>query len=87
MSGKYTPLEKYFTTLPASQQDVTLSFEQIERILNYNLPSSAERYQAWGNNELVGSHVQAHAWIDAGWHKDTVNFTQKWVRFQRMKNK
>ncbi len=34
MAGKYTPLEHYLQDLPASQKEVTLSFEQIERILN-----------------------------------------------------
>ena len=41
MAGKYTPLENYLRDLPVTQKEVTLSFEQIERILNNNLPSSA----------------------------------------------
>jgi hypothetical protein len=34
MAGKYTPLENYLRDLPASEKEVSLSFEQIERILN-----------------------------------------------------
>lgn len=34
MAGKYTPLENYLRDLPASQNEVTLRFEEIERILN-----------------------------------------------------
>jgi len=85
MAGKYTPLEHYLTALPAIQRDVTLSFEQIERILNDKLPPSAYNHRAWWANEREGQHVHAHAWLDAGWKVNTVNFNQKWVRFLRGK--
>ncbi len=83
MTGKYTPLENYLRDLPVSQKEVILSFEQIERILNDKLPPSAYQYQAWWANQKEGSHVEAFAWMDAGWLVDTVNFTEKWVRFVR----
>jgi len=84
MAAKYTPLEHYLTDLPISQRDVTLSFAQIERILNDKLPLSAMQYRPWWSNEAEGSHVQARAWLDAGWKVDTVNFNGKWVRFLRL---
>lgn len=83
MAGKYTPLKNYLTALSPGQRDVTLSFEQIERILNDKLPPSAYKYQAWWANQKIGSHVEAQAWLDSGWKVDTVNFKEKWVRFQR----
>ncbi len=81
MVGKYTPLEHYLQDLPASQKEVTLPFEQIVRILNDKLQPSAYQYQAWWADEKEGSHVEAFAWLDAGWLVDTVNFTETWVRF------
>lgn len=83
MAGKYTPLKNYLTALSPSQRDVTLSFEQIERILNDKLPPSAYKYQAWWANQKKGSHVEAQAWLDAGWKVDTVKFKEKRVRFRR----
>lgn len=83
MAGKYTPLEQYLRNLPVTQKEVTLSFEQIERILNDKLPPSAYQYQAWWANQKEGSHVEAFAWMDAGWLVDIVNFNEKWVRFVR----
>jgi hypothetical protein len=62
MAGKYTPLEHYLYDLPELQKEVTLSFEQIERILNDKLPPSAYQYQAWWANEKEGNHVNARAW-------------------------
>lgn len=85
MPGKYTPLENYLSGLPAGQREVTLTFEQIERILNDCLPPSAKAYSAWWNNEIEGSHVQARAWMGADWQVETVNLAGKWVRFLRQK--
>jgi hypothetical protein len=34
MAGKYAPLDNYLRDLPESQREVTLRFEEIERILN-----------------------------------------------------
>jgi hypothetical protein len=85
MTGKYTPLEKYLKALTGNKQDVTLSFEQIERILNDKLPASAHRHQAWWANEKEGSHVHAHSWLNAGWKVDSVNQKGKWVRLIRLK--
>ena len=82
MAGKYIPLENYLASLLVSQREVTMNFYQIERILNAKLPASAHQYQAWWRNQKEGTHVEAQAWLDAGWKSDTVNFTSKWVRIR-----
>ena len=83
MAGKYTPLEQHLKAFPAEQRDVTMSFEQIERIINDKLPASAYKYQAWWANEKDGHHVHAHSWMNAGWKVDTLNLQEKWVRLIR----
>ncbi|MBL0348664.1 hypothetical protein [Candidatus Villigracilis affinis] len=55
MTGKYAPLEHHLRGLPASQKEATLSFEQIEGILNDKLPPSAYQYLAWWANQKEGS--------------------------------
>lgn len=85
MAGKYTPLEHYLRDLSMTQKDVTLPFEQVERILNDKLPASAYQHQAWWANEKDGQHVHAHSWMNAGWRVDSVSFTNKWVRLARTK--
>ena len=82
--SKYTPMKHYLAGLPDNTQEITLSFNQIERILDAKLPSSAHRHQAWWSNEQDGRHVQAHSWMNAGWLVDTFNQKEKWVRFRRM---
>ena len=51
MPSKYTPLENYLRDLPESQREVTLGFEEIERILNDKLPASAYEDQRWWKHE------------------------------------
>jgi hypothetical protein len=84
MAGKYTPLENYLRGLPVNQREVILSFEQIERIINAKLPSSAYEYQAWWANEKEGNHVNARAWANAGWKVESVDFNRKRARLVRI---
>jgi hypothetical protein len=83
MTGKYDPLERYLCSLPASQEQVTLSLESIEQVLNDQLPPSAHEHRAWWGNQKRGTHVESIAWMDAGWMVDTVDLKEKWVRFVR----
>ena len=56
--SKYEPLLQYL--LKSDQVLVTLSFRQVEEILDAPLPSSAHRYPAWWENEVSGSHTQSN---------------------------
>lgn len=84
MSGKYTPLENYLHDLPQIQKEVTLTFEQIEGIINDKLPASAYEYQAWWANEKDPHQPEKLAYMNAGWRVDTVNLQEKWVSFVRV---
>lgn len=81
--GKYAPLEVHLLSVPSGQNEVTLQFEGIERMLEAELPPSAYQYQAWWANEADGLHVQAHAWLNAGWIVDHVDQDRRLVRFRR----
>ena len=83
MAGKYTPLEHYLYDLPASQREVTLSFEQIEKILKSPLPVSAYEDQRWWDHEKEGNHVNARAWANAGWKVASLDVNEKWVTLVR----
>ncbi len=84
MAGKYTPLENYLRDLPESQREVTLRFENIERILKDKLPSSAYEDQRWWDKEKEGNHVSARAWSNAGWKVEGLDVNGKWVRLVRV---
>jgi hypothetical protein len=85
MAGKkYAPLENYLRDLPDSQREVTLGFEQIERILNSKLPPSAYEDQRWWQHETEGNHVNKRAWANAGWKVESLDVSEKWVKLVRL---
>lgn len=85
MAGKYAPLENYLRDLPASQREVALAFEQIERILNGKLPSSAYEDRRWWDHEKEGNHVNLRAWSNAGWKIESLDVNKKRVKLVRAK--
>ena len=84
MAGKYMPLEKYLKELPKSTHEITLTFEQIEKILAFKLPSSAYEDRRWWDHEREGNHVNKRAWVNAGWKVDTVDCKKTKARFRRV---
>jgi len=84
MAGKYTPLEDYLRALPKSKKEVRLSFEQIEVILKFKLPSSAYEDERWWMHEKEGNHVNLRAWTTAGWRVESVEVHKKRARLVRI---
>jgi hypothetical protein len=62
--GKYDRLEKHLKL--TSARILSLSFDDVERILGASLPASAFQYAAWWENASDGRHVQARSWLRAG---------------------
>ena len=83
MAGKYTPLENYLRSLPKGQTEVTLAFEEIERILNERLPSSAFEDRRWWDHEKEGNHINKRAWSNAGWKIGSLDVKEKRVKLLR----
>jgi hypothetical protein len=81
MASKYEPLRRYLTGLASDR--VRLSFNEIERILRFSLPNSARRYAPWWAN-TGGSHIQADAWMSAGWRTAQVDVPGEQVTFDRV---
>jgi hypothetical protein len=83
MAENYALLEKYLRDLPLDQEDITITFESIEQILNESLPRSAREEYPWWDNQKKGMQVVTNAWMDAGWMVEIVDLKGKWVRFVR----
>jgi hypothetical protein len=83
MASKYSPLEYYLRDLPESQREVTLRFEEIERILKSKLPSSAYESEKWWEHETEGNHIHKRSWSNAGWSIESLDVNRKWVKFVR----
>ena len=81
--GKYDPLRDYL--IKCGNDEVTLSFADIESILGRALPPSASNYDAWWANigdSPFTQHSHAKSWHSAG-YKAQANRAAKTVRFYR----
>ena len=78
MPSKYDPLKRHLQERPRGE--FSLTFKQIEEVLGFPLPNSAQRPQWWAN-VTGGSHSQSQAWQSAGFEAFLVSGSRK-VRFR-----
>lgn len=79
-TGKYTPLKEYLQSL--EKKEDTLTFSEIEEILEADLPQSAYKYSGWWAN---GGHAHAEYWLEAGWRVEELELGE-YVKFVEMEN-
>jgi len=77
--AKYDRLGRFLVAAGAGKQ--TLTFGRIDQLVG-GLPASARQHRAWWGNEVDGRHVQAGAWIGAGWNAE-VDLAAGIVTFSR----
>lgn len=83
MRGKYEPLTRFFLSIPAQTNELTISFHQIEALLQSQLPESALQYAAWWSYESNPRQPQKNSWQKAGWRMEEVDFSRRQVCFRR----
>ena len=83
--SKYLPLAEYLSRL--EQNEVRLSFSDIEKIIGSTLPRTAHDHDAWwANSRTNDSHNWAHLWLRAGWERADHNRSQQWAVFRRIEH-
>jgi hypothetical protein len=83
--SKYVPLTVF---LKSTKTDyLPMTFVEIERVLGFRLPASAHDHPAWWANDDGPSHVQAKAWLLAGFETQQIDRHAKHVVFKRMSQK
>jgi hypothetical protein len=78
----YDPLREVLAV--RDEPVVQMRFGQIESILGRSLPASARRFRPWWGNERAGTHVHAHAWLNAGRKTANVDLLAETVDFVQM---
>lgn len=81
--SKYQPLLDFLCG--SDQNEITLSFVEIESLIKDSLPNSAKSNRAWWSNRSKGA-LQASAWIEAGYRVENVDFDQQCVTFRQFTN-
>ncbi len=78
---KYAPLENQLRKLTSTHSTITLTFDQIEYVMNNPLSSSAYSCQSWWDNIVKSTLSHKNAWLHAGWQVEMVDLSAKSVRF------
>lgn len=78
--SKYHPLYEHLRR--RDEEEITLTFAEIERLLGARLPDSARTGRAFWSNRGRGA-LQAAAWMGAGYHVEAVDLDNQAVTFRR----
>jgi hypothetical protein len=78
--AKYFPLYDYLRREEADT--LSLTFTEIERLIDDALPPTARTRRAFWSNRKVGAH-QAAAWMESGYHVIEVDIETERVTFGR----
>lgn len=84
--SKYAPLADILLSQPGKIDQIKMTFEEIEGIIEGELPSSAYNHRAWWANDSTG-HPHAITWLESGWRTSSINMTEKHVTFMRIKER
>jgi hypothetical protein len=77
--SKYEPLGHYLRRQKADS--LTLTFDQIEKIVGFDLPASQDSYAWWSNNP--DNNVMTKVWLDAGWRVKHIRLKEREIVFHR----
>jgi glutathione S-transferase len=78
--GKWVPLRHYLRLKRGRNQELALSFRQIEDVLGDGLPKPARKYPEWWHNDAANE--QARAWLESGWRVREADLAAERVVFE-----
>lgn len=79
--SKYQALNRFFQ---AQVSDfLRMTFAEVEKEAGFKLPASSRLHQAWWANDRA-RHVQAKAWLDAGYESEQVDMKEGRLVFRRV---
>lgn len=80
--GKYEKLGDHLGS--SNNEEIKLTFREIENILGFRLPKSAFKHRSWWAND--DSHVQAlDGWIRVGYNTKSASLDDSVVTFVKVK--
>jgi hypothetical protein len=77
---KYATLRTFLSA--RSESRIAMSFAEVAAAAKVKLPASAFRYPQWWQNDAE-HHVQAKAWLEAGYKTENVDLDAQRVEFVR----
>jgi hypothetical protein len=78
---KYQRLRNHLAGQLATVTRIEMSFGWVIVIISDQLPKSAWLHRAWWANDPT--HIQAKAWLEAGWETTNVRMEERMLTFVR----
>lgn len=78
--SQYEPLRDHLARQTLSEIEMT--FEEIERVIGRDLPSSAFSHRAWWSNN-ASNNVMTRAWLGAGYRTERVDMEAHRLVFRK----
>src|SRR6187399_841696 len=79
--GKYAPLKTFL--LDQGRDHVPMTFAEIEKVLDLQLPPS-KQYPAWWSNN-PSNNTMTREWLDAGYETESVDIAGQKLVFRRVR--
>lgn len=86
VGGRYAALADWLQSQPGRIDTIQLTFNQVEEIIETDLPASARNHRAWWANDSVG-HSHSQLWLEAGWRTTYINLTEGKITFSRIRER
>jgi hypothetical protein len=86
VQGRYARLADWLMKRRGTETSVTVTFDEIEVLIQSPLPRSAFAHRSWWANDSV-SHPQSLNWLDVGWRVANLNLTNRVVTFSRIEGR
>lgn len=80
--GRYSLLAEFLSL--SVQDEVILTFRQIELIIGDKLPESARTHNAWWSNATT-SHPHADTWLLSGYKTHSLSLEEETISFSKQK--
>lgn len=81
----YHPLSQYLKKRASEDnEEIALSFQEIENIIKRKLPPTARKNTNWWANSYTEKSRQCSAWLDYGWKKEEVNLEKELIVFRNL---
>ncbi len=78
--SKYDPFAAFLKLQPGTE--IPMTFDEIERVLGFPLPSKAQNHRAWWSNNDTNSRL-TKAWRSAGYRAERVDMGGRRLVFRR----
>jgi hypothetical protein len=79
--SKYEPLTRFLQNQPGGE--VRMSFAQIEQLIGFRLPATAQHEPDWWSNSPAVDDVVTNPWLAAGFRSEDVDLAGGELTFRR----